>query len=367
MGGGNLAWADVSTDKYTTRDGIRYVLHLDKTATVAKFFPSQLNDPEKITIPSSVTFEGIKYTVTEFYLHSTVGDFLKNEKIEECTKVTSISIPATLKTFTPGKFSVDVNNHSDKFKLCYEGDHTSLVKQLPNLRYFYIDSNNPYFAEYHNQLLLSKDSTTLYCCPPGQSDPTAVIFTGIKHIGPYAFVGCKLTKFIVPASLESVDDNAFSGFSALQKFENASTTHNNKYQADEAGVLYEFASSSFNKYEVPFQVVCYPDDMQNRSEYTVYARHIAPFAFDDVTLKLLTIKDVRIRNNNGYTVISKGAFYNADFYNLRIDNQVSAIKEYAFTDATISQPFTLGNSKFREGPATMDIGSYAFFASTITN
>ena len=136
-GGSNLAWADVSTDKYTTKDGIRYVLHLDKTATVAKFFPSQLNDPEKITIPSSVTFEGIKYTVTEFYLHSTVGDFLKNEEIEECTKVTSISIPATLKTFTPGKFSVDVNNHSDKFKLGYEDDHTSLVKQLPNLRYFY--------------------------------------------------------------------------------------------------------------------------------------------------------------------------------------------------------------------------------------
>lgn len=367
MGGGNLAWADVSTDKYTTKDGIRYVLHLDQTATVAKFFPSQLNDPEKITIPSSVTFEGIKYTVTEFYLHSKVGDFLKNEEIEECTKVTTISIPATLKTFTPGKFSVDVKNHSDKFKLCYEGDHTSLVKQLPNLRYFYVDSNNPYFTEWHNQLLLSKDKTTLYCCPPGQSDPSAVIFTGIKHIGPYAFVGCKLTKFIVPASLESVDDNAFSGFSALQNFENASTIHNNKYQADEAGVLYEFVSSGDGRYEVPFQVVCYPDDMQNRSEYTVYARQIAPFAFDDVTLKLLTIKDVRIRNNNGYTVISKGAFYNADFYNLTIDNQVSAIKEYAFTDATISQPFTLGNSEFTEGPATMDIGSYAFFASKIAN
>ena len=106
--GGNLAWADVSTDKYTTKDGIRYVLHLDKTATVAKFFPLQLKNPEKITIPSSVIFEGITYTVTEFYLHSTVGDFLKNEEIEECTKVTSISIPATLKTFTPGKFSQTV-------------------------------------------------------------------------------------------------------------------------------------------------------------------------------------------------------------------------------------------------------------------
>lgn len=365
-GGGNLAWADVSTDKYTTKDGIRYVLHLDKTATVAKFFPSQLNDPETITIPSSVTFEGITYTVTEFYLHSNVGDFLKNnEEIEECTKVTSISIPATLKTFTPGKFSVDVNKHFHKYKLCYEGDHTSLVKQLPNLRYFIIDSNNPYFTHYHNQLLLSKDKTTLYCCPPGQSDPTAVIFTGIKHIGPYAFVGCKLTKFIVPASLESVDDNAFSGFSALQKFTSANEVQDTKYQVYD-GVLFEFSLDNFKKYTKPSKLVSYPD-AKKVIGYTIKTNDlygspssIAPFAFDDVV-----IKNVFLPKAPSETTIGRCAFFNATINSFSTSNPIYKIEEFAFTDANSFQSFTCDNVKFGEGVSVMRVLPYAFWNSKI--
>lgn len=289
------------------------------------------------------------------------------DDLSECPSVTTINIPPTLKTFYPGKFSIDKNQHYDKFVSYYEEDHNSFPTQLPNLRYFNVHNDNPNFTTVRNQLLVSKDKTILYCCPPGQNDPTAAIFTGIKHFGSYAFNGCKLQKLIIPTSLESVDDNTFSGFSSLVEFANATNNPDTKYQVYN-GILFEFRQDLNKKYTKPSMLVSYPDAKKVEGGYTIWTNDtygapssIAPFAFDDVV-----IKNVIMPKTVSETTIGRCAFLNSTIYNFSTSNPIYEIQEFAFTDANSFYSFACDNVTFGSGVSTMKVMPYSFWNSNIT-
>lgn len=308
-----------------------YNVYDDNTATVISISESGLEDSKYVVIPSTITYSGKTISVTNFCLSG--GD-----KLETCSSVTSVKIPSSLKSFVPGSFE----------------DNVSFVKQLPNLKFFYIDSDNQYFADYHNQLLLSKDKTTLVCCPPGATDPTAVIFIGIKNFGAYAFNGCQLQKLIIPTSLESVDVHAFSGFSGLTSFENTAKNPNEKFVVHN-GVLYEYRYHYDEGYQ-PYQLLCYPD-AKTEENYTANLTdlasaqlHIASFAFDDVKA-LLKMNFSPAQGSDEFGIsIGEYAFYNCKSLALcNFASFVNFIGAHAFENT---------------GVVSIDLGSFSYSASS---
>lgn len=326
---------------------------------VVEIHQSGLKDPTTIDIPASITYEGKSYNVTSFEL--------SGANAEECASVIRIKIPSTLKTFVPGSFQLSVLGDEQLTRYA-----TIFPTQLPNLKYFYVDSNNPYLTEWHNQMLLSKDKSTLICCPPAADDPTAVVFTGIKSFGPYAFNGCKLKKLIIPASLENIDQNAFSGFSAQTEFANADKNPNKRFVAFN-GVLYEFQRNS--KGEVTNQVkslLCYPDskgepDYIHKIDGYNTPTEIAPFAFDDVRNIGRFYLPSDVISNYGLT-INKYAFYNCKLLRefLAYEKFVWKIGSHAFDGCTSLGSFVLERFSFQNGMHTCEIESYAFANSGIS-
>lgn len=287
-------------------------------------------DPTTIIIPSSVNIKGRNYTVTGFELNgSTV-----------CSSVTTIKIPKTLKKFVTGRFysQYEKNPEGKLFGNISFGENKAFYTILPNLKYFYVDSNNAYFAEIRNQLLVSKDKSTLICCPPAATDPTAVIFTGIKKFGAYAFNGCKLNKLIIPASLEEIDPNAFSNFLGLSEFANvASGTANERFRAID-GVLYEMAKGDDGKYTIMKTLLRFPIEKYTGSkmEYNVDGKgqlsSIGQFAFEDVSI--VQIFSISNADNFGLT-IDKYAFYNSGIKMFSANSFYNSIGSFAFAKSQL--------------------------------
>lgn len=320
-----------------------YDIYDDNTAAVVKITESGLADPKYVDIPATIVKGSTTYDVTVFNLSGS----------EVCSSVTSMNIPSSLKTFIPGYFA--------------DGNNQSFPTQLPNLRYFYIDSNNQSFADFHNQLLLSKDKSTLICCPPAANDPTAVIFTGIKKFGAYAFNGCALQKLIIPSSLETVDEHAFSGFSGLVAFANADKNPNKKYVAYD-GVLYEYNPGPENKYEEIQYLRCFPDS-KSGVDYTCNLAalalnlQVADFAFDDVkNLRKINFSPL-VTNENSNLSIGNYAFYNCK--GLQLINStvfIDNIGQHAFENTSIVE-FKMGTYSSQGsswGSKMLYVDSYAF-------
>ena len=196
-------------------------------------------------------------------------------------------------------------------------DHSKGVVNLPNLQYFVVDSKNTSLSEWQNKILLSKDGSKLICCPPAAKSGN-VVFNGIKSFGPYAFFGCGLTKLVVPASLETIDETAFCGFSGLTEFLNAdyykpgSAATNKKFVAKD-GVLFEMYRDDKGDYTTYKSLLCFPDNKDTGRKLTYSLDgggsllNIAPYAFDDVKGPTT----LNIRNCDGAGIsIDKYAFQN---------------------------------------------------------
>lgn len=211
-------------------------------------------------------------------------------------------------------------------------------------------------------MLTSYDGKTLICCPPAAVF-TNVVFDGIKSFGPYAFFGCRLTKLVIPASLETIDETAFCGFSGLTEFLNAdysrpgSSATNKKFVAKD-GLLFEMRQDDAGNYTKYKSLLCFPDNKDTGSKLTYNLGgggsllNIAPYAFDDV---------------KGLTTLYIG---NCDGFGISISNISSDIHFYTATGGSTSVLKTIGafafngyNNKFKtitipEG--VTEIGKYAF-------
>lgn len=329
---------------------------------VVGFVPNELVDKTNVTIPNTVKIDGVDYTVYGVCLaHS----------YDACSTITTIKLPESVTYFRlydpAGTHSF--TNQSNQEVTYY--DHSKGVVKLPNLKYFYVDSKNTSLKEWHNQMLLSHDGTKLICCPPAAKF-TNVVFNGIKSFGPYAFFGCGLTKLVVPASLETIDETAFCGFSGLAEFLNAdyykpgSATINEKFVAKD-GLLFEKYKDGAGKYTKYKSLLCFPDNKNTGSKRTYYLDgggsllNIAPYAFDDVE----GATTLYISNCDGAGIsINKYAFQNSSICFLNLPSVfVNNIGSYAFANTRLVR-LDLGTHAY-DGGKNCHIEGNAFYNSSI--
>lgn len=329
---------------------------------VVGFVSNELVDKTNVTIPNTVKIDGVDYKVYGVCL---------DHNYEGCSTITTIKLPESVTYFRlydpAGTHSF--TNQSNQ-KVTYD-DHSKGVVKLPKLKYFNVDSKNASLKEWHNQMLLSHDGTKLICCPPA-AEFTNVVFNGIKSFGPYAFFGCGLTKLVIPASLETIDETAFCGFSGLTEFLNAdyqrpgSSATNKKFVAKD-GVLFEMYQDDAGNYTKYKSLLCFPDNKDTGSKYTYdldgggSLLNIAPYAFDDV--KRTTT--LYIGNCAGAGIsINKYAFQNSSICFVNLGSTfVNRIGSYAFANTGLVK-LDLGTHAFNGGKLC-NIEGNAFYNSSI--
>lgn len=331
---------------------------------VVGFVSNELVDKTNVTIPNTVKIDGVNYTVYGVCLdHSYEGcSTIETIKLPESVTYFRLYDPAGTHSFT---------NQSNQ-KITYNDHSKEIVNvKLPKLKYFYVDSKNTSLKEWHNQMLLSHDGSKLICCPPAAKF-TNVVFTGIKSFGPYAFFGCGLTKLVIPASLETIDETAFCGFSGLAEFLNAdyykpgSATSNEKFVAKD-GLLFEMRKDDADKYTKYKSLLCFPDSKDTGSKLTYSLDgggsllNIAPYAFDDV----IRTQTLYISNCDGAGIsINKYAFQNSSICFVKLPSVfVNRIGSYAFANTGLVQ-LDLGTHKYNGGKLC-NIEGNAFYNSSI--
>lgn len=340
---------------------------LQGCVSVCGFVPDELVDGDgnkdntKVIIPETVTIDGTTYTVKGVDIEgSDVYPTITTIKLS--SKVDRFRL---YNPFYTDKFTDESGNEIKYY------DHSKGVVNLPNLQYFYVDSKNSSLSEWHNQILLSKDGSKLICCPPAAKF-TNVVFDGIKSFGPYAFFGCGLTKLVVPASLETIDETAFCGFSGLAEFLNAdyykpgSATINEKFVAKD-GLLFEMYKDGAGKYTKYKSLLCFPDNKDTGSKLTYSLDgggsllNIAPYAFDDVK----RTQTLYISNCDGFGIsINKYAFQNSSICFVNFGSVfVNRIGSYAFANTELVK-LDLGKHAFN-GTKGCNIEGYAFYNSSI--
>lgn len=366
--GGNTAFA--LTILPFTQNGIVYNgahtpdhgTNFKNLVEVVGFVSDGLEDKTTVTIPKTVKINGKNYTVYGVCL---------DHNYDVCSTIETIKLPESVTYFRlyDPVYTHNFTNQSNQ-EVTYN-DHSKGVVELPNLKYFYVDSKNTSLKEWHNQMLLSHDGTKLICCPPAAVF-TNVVFNGIKSFGPYAFFGCRLTKLVIPASLETIDETAFCGFSGLTEFLNAdyykpeSATINEKFVAKD-GLLFEMRKDDADKYTKYKSLLCFPDNKDTGSKRTYYLDgggsllNIAPYAFDDVE----GATTLYISNCDGAGIsINKYAFQNSSICFLNLPSVfVNNIGSYAFANTGLVR-LDLGTHAY-DGGKNCHIEGNAFYNSSI--
>ena len=279
-----------------------------------------------ITIPSTVTYEGNKYTVVG------LGDFA----FDGCSKLTSVDLSKVNDSFTYiGDWSFSETGISE---ITIPSTVTSIGK------YAFLDSD--------------VESITF--------DETS----SLQEIGEYAFSGCsKLSTLEIPDSVVSIGDSVFAGCTSLESVTipaNATIAQdtfgpdNNKlpyYKIGDikfaegsryvysTGVIYDVSSSSvFTKYELPEDVVI-PEGMLNiESFYNGWTT--------DYTVKTISLPST-------LKTIGKNAFrqYEA-LEEITIPAGVTSIGSGAFFKCTSLEKVVF------EGDGDLTVGSQAFLGCT---
>lgn len=368
QGGSSTAFASILP---FTQNGIVYnIAHTPDYGTsfknlleVVGFVSNELVDPTTVTIPKTVEINGENYTVYGVCL---------SHNHDVCSTITTIKLPESVTYFRLYNDYLDTHsftNQSNQEVKYY--DHSKGVVELPNLEYFVVDPKNTSLKEWQNKLLLSHDGTKLICCPPAAKSGN-VVFNTIKSFGPYAFFGCGLTKLVIPASLETIDETAFCGFSGLAEFLNAdyyksgSVATNKKFVAKD-GVLFEMYRDDKGDYTTYKSLLCFPDNKDTGSKYTYdldgggSLLNIAPYAFDDVK----GTTTLNIRNCDGAGIsINKYAFQNSSICFVNFGSVfVNRIGSYAFANTGLVK-LDLGTHAFNGGKLC-NIEGNAFYNSSI--
>ena len=329
---------------------------------VVGFVSDGLEDKTTVTIPKTVKINGKNYTVYGVCL---------DHNYDVCSTIETIKLPESVTYFRlyDPVYTHNFTNQSNQEVTYY--DHSKGVVKLPNLQFFYVDPKNTSLKEWQNKLLLSYDGSKLICCPPAAVSGN-VVFNGIKSFGPYAFFGCRLTKLVIPASLETIDETAFCSFFGLTEFLNAdyqrpgSSATNKKFVAKD-GLLFEMRQDDAGNYTKYKSLLCFPDNKNTGSKYTYNLDgggsllNIAPYAFDDVKGTLT----LNISNCDGAGIsINKYAFQNSSicFVNFGSDF-VNEIGSYAFANTGLVK-LDLGTHAF-DGGKNCHIEGNAFYNSSI--
>ena len=146
-----------------------------------------------IVIPSTITYEGVKYTVT----------IIDSEAFIDCVNLTGISIPNTITTIKHSAFDSCIGLTS----LVIPNSVTSIGEEA-----FYNCVNLESIVLSKGLTSISKNAFSV--CEGLKS---VVIPSGVKTLEDNAFFGCSnLTSIAIPNSVESIGDQAFNTCTKLE-------------------------------------------------------------------------------------------------------------------------------------------------------
>lgn len=190
------------------------------------------------------------------------------------------------------------------------------------LRSIYVHPENSVFATIDG-ILFNKNEKELVCCPKKKEIDAYFIPQGIRYIGMDAFASCGITSVEFPASVMSIEDNAFRNCSLLSAI-----------QFSEG--LISIGESAFQDCTALTSVVI-PDSVQ----------HIHQYAFSGCNLSNINLP-------NALTCIDRGVFMGCmKLTSVAIPENIKSIGENAFNSCKSLTDVTIGNG-------VTDIGNYAF-------
>lgn len=179
-------------------DGIYYDLEEQK-ATVAKN-PAEYTG--NITIPSSVRYEGVTYSVTGIGYRAFWG----------CSDLTSVTIPNSVKIIAFEAFSDCKSLTSVTIPSSVTGIGPNAFNSCSALTSIRVAPGNTKFDSRNNcNAIIEKATNKLIV-----GCKNTVIPYGVKSIGFSAFWGCKnLTSIKIPSSVTTIEMNAFGSCTGL--------------------------------------------------------------------------------------------------------------------------------------------------------
>jgi len=212
----------------TMINGICYVFDpVNNTAKVT----SGGNYSGSVTVPASVTYNGVEYEVTE----------IGAEAFKCCWDLDNISLPNSIVSIEQLAFyncwfeNIIIPNSVQTigyfaFGGCYYLKELYIPKSvtsigyaafssLESLRSFTVDSENPVY-KFEDDMLMTDNNATLVAYLGDRSLNKVTIPSTVKTIFNRAFLDCDwLTEVVIPNSVTTIDECAFSECSALSDVE----------------------------------------------------------------------------------------------------------------------------------------------------
>lgn len=181
---GQLYYKIVSAELKTARVEAENLTFISDTKSR---YTSENNKPTgAIIIPETVSYDGINYTVTG------TGP----ETFRGCTGITSIGIPYTVTQIGLG---------------------FDIVGECDALTTFTVSEENKNFSAV-NGVLFNKDKSTIIRYPEGKSADTYAIPASVKTIGYMCFNNSKIKSMIIPSTVTSIKQSAFTRCKQMTSF-----------------------------------------------------------------------------------------------------------------------------------------------------
>ena len=351
-------------------DGIAYNLSSDLTASVTSKNPDYSGD---ITIPSTVTYNGINYSVSSigdsafYFCYSLTSITIPNSvtligdrAFSWCRSLTSITIPNSVTSigfqafiWCEGLTSITIPNSvtsigDDAFYGCR--DLTSIIVELGNSVYDSRNNCNAIIETSTNKLIAGCKNTVIpnsvtsigddafYAC---DSLTSITIPNSVTSIGNFAFGFCDgLTSITIPNSVTSIGGSAFGGCAGLTSIivELGNSVYDSRNNCN------AIIQTSTNELIAGCKNTVIPNSVTSIGDYA--------FGWCD-SLTSITIP-------NSVTSIGSAAFYSCDgLTSITIPNSVTSIGSAAFygcsslTSVNLVTPSSItyiGSSAFAETP-----------------
>ena len=233
---GNIVIPDgitgIDSGAFTSCRQITSVTIPDSVATIGDSAFSGCTGLTSITIPNSVTYIGSSAfsgctslaSVTIPNSVTTIG----SSAFSGCTSLTSITIPDSVTKIYSSAFYNCTGLTSISIGAGITTLERNLLGNCTNLSRITVSADNGALCAMEN-VLYSKDRTKLLLYPQAKTDESYTVSGWTEIIDPYAFSGCSLTSVMIPSSVTTVSDYAFSDCGKLASviFYNGATTIGN--------------------------------------------------------------------------------------------------------------------------------------------